>query len=121
MILFYEETLDDGSIGDVRLETWSYYTQGVEYTFINGDQVGENPIEVEIGELAGVPYRPEQFAAYMTLNQVVAAAGLESFLVVPLERELVEGGAVYYADRLTFGLQDDELRYVEALALEVDG
>jgi hypothetical protein len=121
MILFYEEPLDNGSIGDVRTETWSYYTQGVEYTFINGEKVGEDPIGVEIRELAPVPYRPEQFAAYMNLEDVIAAAQLDSFLLVPLEKEIVEGGEVYYADRLTFGLKDDELRYVEALALEVEG
>jgi hypothetical protein len=121
MILFYEEPLDNGSIGDVRTETWSYYTQGVEYTFINGEMVGEDPIEVDISDLAPVPYQPEQFAAYMNLEEVIAAAGLDSFLVVPLEKELVDGGEVYYADRLTFGLKNDELRYVEALALEVEG
>lgn len=119
MILFYEEPLEDGSIEDVRTETWSYYTRGVEYTFINGEVVGEDPIDVELGELAPIAFRPEQFAAYMDLEQVVAAAGLDSFLLVPLEKELVPGGEVFFADRLTFGLKDDELRYVEALALEV--
>jgi hypothetical protein len=57
----------------------------------------------------------------MDLQQVIAAAGLDSFLVVPLEKELVAGGEVYYADRLTFGLKDDELCYLEALALDVGG
>jgi hypothetical protein len=121
MILFYDEELEDGSIGNVRTETWSYYTQWVEYTFINGELVGEDPIEVELGQLEPVPYKPEQFRAYMDLEQVIATAGLDAFLVVPLEKELVDGGEVYYADRLTFGLKDDELRYVEALALEVEG
>jgi hypothetical protein len=66
-----------------------------------------------------MPYRPEQFVAYMSLEELIAAAGLETYLVVPLEKELVEGGEVYYADELTFGLKNDELLYVEALALEV--
>jgi len=121
MILFYEEMLEDGSTGNVRTETWSYYTQGVEYAFVNGELVGEDPIEVEIGQLEPVPYTPEQFQAYMDLQQVIAVAGLDSFLTVPLEEELLAGGEVYYADRLTFGLKDDELRYVEALALDVGG
>lgn len=121
MILFYEEPLEDGSIGDVRTEMWSYFTERVEYTFINGELVGEDSIEVDLTGLAPVPYRPEQFRAYMNLQDVVAAAGVDSFLVVPLERELVDGGEVYYADQLTFGLKDDELRYVEALALDVEG
>lgn len=118
LMLFYKVPVDDGSVGDVRTETWSYYTEGVEYTFINGEKVGEAPMEIEVGELAGLPYRPEPFQAYMSLEEVVAAAGLDAFLLVPLEKELVEGGEVYYADRLTFGLKDGELRYIEALALE---
>ncbi len=117
LILFYEEPLADGTLGDVRLETWTYYTLGVEYTFINGDLEGEEAIETDLGDLAPLPYRPEQFSAYMSLDQVVAAADLDQFLLVPLEKQLVEGGEVYYADRLTFGLRDDELRYVESLAL----
>lgn len=121
MILFYDEELEDGSTGAVRLETWTYYTDSLEYTFINGELVGEDAIEVDIGDLAGIPYTPEQFQAYMDLEGVLASAGLEAYLVVPLERELVQDGEVYYADRLTFGLKKGELRYVEALALEVEG
>jgi hypothetical protein len=120
-ILFYEEELLDGSYGDVRFETWSYYNDGVEYTFINGELVGEDPIEIDVGELIQIPYTPEQFVAYMNLEEVIASAKLDTFLVVPLEKELVDGGEVYYADELTFGLKDDELLYVEALALEVEG
>jgi hypothetical protein len=118
-ILFYEEELVDGSYGDVRFETWSYYNDGVEYTFINGELVGEDPIDIDVSELIPIPYAPEQFVAYMNLDEVIASAGLDTFLVVPLEKELVDGGEVFYADELTFGLKDDELLYVEALALEV--
>jgi len=121
-ILFYEEELEDGSLGDVRFETWSYYTSALEYTFINGELVAEDPLEIDLaGELVPIPYRPEQFVAYMNLEEVIASAGLETYLVVPLEKELVDGGEVYYADELTFGLKNDELLYVEALALEMDG
>lgn len=112
----------NGSFTDVRFETWSYYTSGLEYTFINGEQVAEDSLEIELlGELAPIPYRPEQFVAYMSLDEVIASAGLETYLVVPLEKELVEDGEVYYADELTFGLKNDELLYVEALALEIEG
>jgi hypothetical protein len=119
-LLFYEEELLDGSYGDVRFETWDYYEAGVSYTFVNGELAGEDPLEVEIvGEIYPIPYQPDQFTAYMGLDEVLASAGLNRYMVVPLEKELVEGGEVYYADELTFGLKDDELRYIEALALEV--
>lgn len=120
-ILFYEEEQVDGSLIDVRFETWSYYSGGLEYTFINGDQVAEDPLDIELfGDLVPIPYRPEQFVAYMSLDEMVASTGLGSYLVVPLEKELVDGGEVYYADELTFGLKDGELLYVEALALELE-
>lgn len=121
-ILFYEEEQVDGSSVDIRFETWSYYSANLEYTFINGEQVAEEPLEIELlAGLVPIPYRPEQFAAYMSLDEVVASAGLETYLVVPLEKELVKDGEVYYADQLTFGLKNDELLYVEALALEIEG
>ena len=116
-ILFFEETLTDGSIGDVRCETWSYYTQGEEYTFINGELVSRDPVEVDFSQLIPAQYLPEQFSAYMSMEEVTAAARLESYLVVPLENEVVHSGAVYYGPQLTFGLQNDELRYVESLVL----
>lgn len=120
-ILFYEEESLDGSYADVRFETWSYYSDGLEYTFINGEQVAEDPLEIELlGELVPIPYSPEQFVAYMSLDEVISSAGLETYLVIPLEAEFVEDGEVYYADELTFGLKNDELLYVEALALEVE-
>ena len=118
-ILFYDEQQVDGSLLDIRFETWSYYTSGREYTFINGEQVAEDPLEIElVGDLVSIPYQPEQFVAYMSLDEVIASGGLETYLVVPLEMELVDGGEVYYADELTFGLKNDQLLYVEALALE---
>lgn len=121
-ILFYEEEQVDGSLIDVRFETWSYYSGGLEYTFINGDQVAEDLLEIELlGELVPIPYRPEQFIAYMSLDEVIASGGLETYLVVPLEKELVDSGEVYYADELTFGMKNDELLYIEALALELEG
>ena len=121
-ILFYEEEQVDGSLIDVRFETWSYYSGGLEYTFINGDQVAEDLLEIELlGELVPIPYRPEQFIAYMSLDEVIASGGLETYLIVPLEKELVDSGEVYYADELTFGMKNDELLYIEALALELEG
>jgi hypothetical protein len=118
-LLFYEEELLDGSYGDVRFETWDYYDAGVSYTFINGELVGEDLIEIEIvGEIYPIPYSPDQFSAYMSLDEVLASAGLDHYLIVPLEKELVEGGEIYYTDELTFGLKGDELLYLEALAIE---
>lgn len=117
-ILFYEEERSAGEIQTVRLETWDYYTQGVGYTFINGEKTAEDALEGEYtGSLQTLPYYPEQFGAFMSLEEVLAATGIESYVEVPLQKEFLEGGASYFANGLTFGLKDDELLYIEALAV----
>jgi len=120
-ILFYQEEAEDASLRDVRLETWSYYSLGKGVTFINGELQVEEALEVQdLGELDPLPYTPDQFTAYLSLEQVLAAAGLEGYLEVPLENEYLEDGRLFYGQALTFGLQDDELRYLEALAVTAD-
>ena len=117
-ILFYEEETVEGSVTPVRLETWEYYTQGVGLTFINGELTAEDSIEVEnLGALDPLPYYPEQFCAFMSLEEVIAAAGIETYVEIPLDKEYLEGGVSYFANSLTFGLKDNELIYIEALAL----
>ena len=70
---------------------------------------------LDVGAVAPLPtsYRPEQFQAYMSLDQVVAAAQLGSYLAIPLEDELVAEGEIFYAGGLAFGLKDDQLLYIE--------
>ena len=117
-LLFYEEETLDGSLRDVRLESWDYYSHGVGYTFINGELTGEDELDIsEIGKLAPMSYDPEQFRAYMSLDEVLAAAGLDTYLEIPLEKEFLKNGDLYYGESLTFGLVGGELRYLEALAL----
>lgn len=121
ILLFYEEEALDGSLEIVRLETWTYYTEGESYTFVNGDLDRSDSVNPgELGSLAPLPYVPEQFSANMSRDDVLAAAGVEDFIEVPLEKEYLEDGDLYYADALAFGLVDGELRYLEALALVED-
>ena len=53
----------------------------------------------------------------MSLDEVIAAAGIDSYVEIPLEKDFLEGGVSYFADSLTFGLKDNQLLYIEALAL----
>jgi len=120
-ILFYEEETVGGGVSTVRLETWDYYTQGIGLTFINGDLIAEDPIEIDnVGALDPLPYYPEQFSAFMSLEEVIAAAGIDTYVEIPLEKEFLEGGVSYFANSLTFGLKNDELLYIEALALSAE-
>ena len=120
-ILFYEEETLAGGVAPVRLETWEYYTQGVGLTFINGELTAEDPIDVDkIGTLDPLPYYPEQFSAFMSLEEVITAAGIDTYIEIPLEKEFLRDGVVYYAQSLTFGLKNNELLYIEALALTTE-
>jgi len=120
-ILFYDEEGEDGSLETVRYETWSYYTRGLEMTFINGELEAQTALDRFSVRPGSLPYRPEQFSPYMDLAEVVRAAGLSSFTMTPLEDQLLPGGETYFADRLTFGLKDGELRYIETLPMVEEG
>lgn len=110
-ILYYEE---------MRYETWTYYSQGTELFFENGELISETPLDLTVAEVIPPPYRPEMFSSHMSLDEVVAAANLDQYLVIPVEAELVQDAQVYFGDQLTFGLKDNELIFVETLALETE-
>jgi hypothetical protein len=120
-ILFYEELDENGAVVPVRHEVWSYYTSGAAISFLDGQAAGELPLELSVDEIETVPYRPEQFAAFMSLDELLGSTGLLSFLIVPTEPELVLGGEVYHGDQITFGLKNDELLSVETHALVPEG
>ena len=120
-ILFYEEQSPDQEIQTVRLETWDYYTRGIGLTFVNGELVSEDPIEWDNQDpIIPIPYSPGQFSAFMSLEDVIAAAGIDTYIEVPLNIELLDKGNLYYADSLSFGMQDNQLVYLEALAFVED-
>ena len=112
-LLFYDEELEDGSTGSVRYEVWDYYTLDKQVIFTNGELAGEQALDV--GEVTPLPteYKPEQFLAYMSLDEVVAAAQLQSYLAIPLEQALLPEGEIFYTGGLAFGLKDDQLLYIE--------
>jgi hypothetical protein len=119
-IYYYDEAAADGTFVATSMERWTYYGDGVEYAFADQQVLAEDELGLE-GDVPAepVPYDPDQFSAYMSLDEVVAAAGVEDYLGGPVE-DLVEGGELYFADRLIWGMKDGELRYIEALALEAE-
>jgi len=119
-IYFYEEYNENGELQDVRFETWSYYTQGKMISFFNGELDQETDLEIITVQPLPLPYKSEQFQAYMSLEQVLATTGIDKVILTPLEKDLVSGGQVVYARMLSFGLKDGELRYVGTEALEED-
>jgi hypothetical protein len=116
-ILFYEDDIGGDS---VRHETWIYATEGERYTWINGVWDSYESFPALTDEIIPIPYTPEQFTAYMDLEEVLGASGIDEFLQIPLEEELVAGGESYFADRLAFGLKENALLYVEAVGFSAE-
>ncbi len=116
-LLFY----DDESTGKaMRFETWLYLASGMQYSFLNGEYQGEEYIAAIDQEVLYMPYHPEQFTAYMSLEQVLSAAELTEMMVMPLEEALVPGGQSFFGDRITFGLKNGRLMYLETLPFVSD-
>jgi hypothetical protein len=111
-ILFYEDEFGGGS---TRLETWIYSEIGQSYTWVNGDLDRTESFDPVSGEVIPAPYQPDQFTAYLSLKNVIGATGIDGFMLVPLENELLPGGEIYFADQLSFGLKNGELLYAEAV------
>ena len=111
-ILFYEDEFGGGS---TRLETWIYSETGQSYTWVNGDLDRTESFEPVSGEVIPAPYQPDQITAYLSLEEVIGATGIDGFMLVPLENELLPGGEIYFADQLSFGLKNGELLYAEAV------
>ena len=119
-ILFYDEVMGDSEPLTVRAEQWTYYEEGFEYSFAGDELVARDPIEVPPDAFVEpAPYDPDAFEAYMSLDELLAATGLADHIGGPV-KDLVQDGELYFADRLTWGMKDGELIYVEALALEAD-
>lgn len=117
-LLFYQQADAAGNLVSVRHETWIYPGSGLTLTFINGSLVDEVQEERMDAVVIPAAYRPEQFSADMSLQQVLASTEVQRYLRVPMERELIPQGELYVAKQLMFGLQADQLRYIETIPLE---
>ena len=115
-ILFFNREAPNGDIEEVRYEEWFYYSEGIRVVFENGEIISQETIPAET--VTPSPYTPAQFSAFMSRKEIAATLNLEEWLIIPVEKAVVEKAQIYYADQLTFGLQDEELIYVESLTVE---
>ncbi len=112
-ILFYETVPGQPT----RIETWSYYAAEWEISFVDGEITDQEPPDETSGEVIAAPYRPESFSALMSLDNVVAASGIDEYLEVQLEDEVLPGGTVFVGEQLLFGTRNGQLLYIEAVPL----
>ena len=115
-ILFYHEEDSDGRKVYVRYENWFYPEYGTSLTFENGMLLSEESME----PYASVPtrYQPAMFTAFMNRESLATTAEIDEWFILPVEEELLVDADLYYADGLTFGLQNDDLVYIEAVGFE---
>lgn len=115
-ILFYQREDIQGGVETVRYEEWTYPARGKQVIFENGVELRQDEVTKEA--VFSTRYTPEQFFAFMNREQLASLTGLEDWFILPVEDELVQDADLYYAGGLTFGLQDGELVYVEAVYYE---
>lgn len=119
-IYFYQNNPDGGYDQGLRFESWTYYNKKLMLTFQDGEPTSQETIDSALDNILPVPYRPEQFATFMSLNRLIKSTGIQQYLILPLEPEIVRDGQVFYADQLTFGMKNDRLMFVETLVLTED-
>ncbi len=120
-ITFYVEEFDPYYDGEVRDETWRYYDEALVFDFYNGSLMYTNPIPDPPVDWIALPYRPEQFTAYADLVTILASASITDLFELPVERELVKNGKLYYAPGLSFGTVDGRLIFVETVMMQEEG
>jgi hypothetical protein len=119
-IYFYQNNPDAGYDQGIRFETWTYYNESIMLSFQDGEPVNQEIIDSAPGNNLPMPYQPEQFATFMSLNRLIKSTGIQTYLILPLGLEVIRDGQVFYADQLTFGMKNGRLMYVETLALTED-
>lgn len=123
VILFFRESLADGSTVDMRQESWYYDESGAEIVFRNGEVFtessgGKSVMAVEMGKTV---YRPEQFLGGMTLDQMLAATGDSGYYQEPVNSTLIPNGTLVFVQGLATGFEGGSLVFVEALPLGAAG
>ena len=120
-LLFYQDLDEQDRYYDIRYESWQYGAVGREVVFVNGELIRDVPAEAVPPALAATPYRPEQFAASMRLNDVLASAGIAEYARAAADPLLVPSAEICLARQLAFGLKDGRLMAVETLPVAAEG
>ena len=108
--------LGEGSVE--RQETWFYKEEGYAVTFLNGIMLYEEE-DPSISEMAfGTSYDPSLFIYELDPGTILSRIQQRDFLVMPVDRTLLEEGTLYYCEDLVIGFSGGRLTYAESL---IDG
>lgn len=115
-IQFYDDWLDNGILQTIRVENWGFESHGQEITFLNGVLLESTGIDIPAQASLPLTYSPDQFHAYMSLQEISAVTGVTELIEMPMELELLPGGKIYFGPGITFGLKNNQLIYIEAFS-----
>jgi len=102
-----------------RYEIWSYYDVEKSFVFWNGDFVEDQALEGIDEELQFPEFRPTQFSADMTMQEIDKILG-DFTVEADISSELIENAKIYdYSDQVKVGTKDDKVTYVEILPVFV--
>jgi hypothetical protein len=101
----------EGGDQPVRQETWNYHSSGLSFTFVNGELAGRRTPLPDVPGAAYPDYRPSQFRAGMSFEDVAnALPGIEEFAQEQMPDEQM---STYWVPQLVMGFIDNVLAYVE--------
>lgn len=113
----------------VRMESWRYYQFGTRVDFCDGEAVWTMDIEpMPDGTIFAAWYDPLAFKAGMTADEASREAAAAS--PVGFQPELIDlseggedlaGGKALVGDQILIGLYEDQVVYVETVALAPEG
>ena len=102
----------------LRVEIWKYASRNVAFTFIDGKLSGYDRHKAPQDVKSYPPYRPQQFSAGMTLQQLSALVGATPLTGGRLNPNVLEDAEVFvYEHGLTVGFHKGKCCYVSTVPL----
>jgi hypothetical protein len=105
----------------IRHEIWHYYLAQTSFLFSNGVFISDSEVEMPPAGILPTPYTPDQFPVGVSLEEIQTLMGDVSFKPVKDSELIQEGFQLYAGDKILLGFVDDQLVYVEALAVLPEG
>lgn len=113
-LVLYPNYTEDPATEPLSIETWTWYGTGTELTFEGDALVAEDSVDV-VDDVLAAPYESATFDAWMSLDEVIAAAGVVDYYGGPLDE--AESTELWFAPQLAWGLKDGRLVFIEGIAL----
>jgi hypothetical protein len=105
----------------IRHEIWNYYLAQTSFLFSNGIFISDSEVEMPPAGIIPTPYTPDQFPVGISLEDIQTLLGDVSLNAVENSDLIQEGFQLYAGQQILLGFINNQLVYVEALALFPEG